>query len=94
MQVTIGIRNVTDNVGKDLTIFGSLRIRATFLNSIPLFSKCTPQTSSDGFILGLGHNVLYILDSIVSMTWWEYLENRKLEGISHNFTFKSLFHTG
>ena len=39
LQVTIGIANFIDDVGRDLTISGSRKMRAIFINSISLFSN-------------------------------------------------------
>ena len=46
---------------------GSREIRATFINSSPLFSKNILHTFLGGFFFDLGVKDLYILDSIRSM---------------------------
>ena len=53
-KVTVGIGNLTDNVGRDVTISGSRKTRSLFIYSRPLFSKNILLTFSGGFRLGLG----------------------------------------
>ena len=43
-SVSIGIENLTDDEGRDLTISRSNKIQAIFINSTPLFSKNILQT--------------------------------------------------
>ena len=46
-------RNFTEDLGRDLTIFGSHKIRAIFINSTLLFSKIKVKIFSRGLLLGL-----------------------------------------
>ena len=64
LLVTIAIENFIDDVGRDLTISGSRKMPAIFINSISLFPKNILQNFSGGDFSG-GKD-LYNLDSIRS----------------------------
>ena len=52
--------SLTDDEGKNLTIFGSRKIQAIFIDFIPLFSKNILLTVQGGFFFNLGAKGLYI----------------------------------
>ena len=89
-QVTISTGNLTDILGGELTISGSRKVRAIFINSTPLFSKHILHTFWGGSFFELEAKGLDVLDSVRSMAWWKYIENIKLVGLLCDFVRNSL----